>query len=447
MPRPVRPNTSMGFNTTEKQGENEGEAARDDGMLGMRREGLVALGLGVPTGVKAVKRSATVGDLAKAAFVEDGAPTATVAPAHIVTTLPASAPPSRSGSAASGSPMKGVILHPTSSASTSSPHKPQNRPSSIFAPPVRPKATIPTTTTTTTTKPPDRVSRMFGGGMFGAGAGRSVIVIGGGGLGRKASKRTSLPSVMASPVKGGGGGPMAEESEPEELTDPNPPPPIDGDVSMRSAGDVSVVMADIENEREIVKTAGSGKDNDKDNEKDQEKERERERPKDGWKLNASTRASMASQALTQSLSCVPRTPTKGLMGPPRTPVRAASSMYPSVASGSKDTREEPRQGQVRDVGAAKSAPSALGRVRRGVDGHVGASRSARIFAQEKEVEVGEVEEKGVANGTLSVLRECIIFVDVRTDGGDDAGGLFIDMLKGMGAKVSGFLVFERKRID
>ncbi|TDL24380.1 hypothetical protein BD410DRAFT_719845 [Rickenella mellea] len=38
-------------------------------------------------------------------------------------------------------------------------------------------------------------------------------------------------------------------------------------------------------------------------------------------------------------------------------------------------------------------------------------------------------------GSLDVLKECTIFVDVRTEDGDDAGGLFIDMLRGLGAKV------------
>ena len=34
-----------------------------------------------------------------------------------------------------------------------------------------------------------------------------------------------------------------------------------------------------------------------------------------------------------------------------------------------------------------------------------------------------------------VLKDCIIFVDVRTEDGDDAGGLFVEMLKGLGARV------------
>ncbi|KAH9996662.1 hypothetical protein BJV74DRAFT_736818, partial [Russula compacta] len=39
--------------------------------------------------------------------------------------------------------------------------------------------------------------------------------------------------------------------------------------------------------------------------------------------------------------------------------------------------------------------------------------------------------------SLRVLKSCTIFVDVRTDDGDDAGGLFVDMLRGLGAKIIG----------
>ena len=38
-------------------------------------------------------------------------------------------------------------------------------------------------------------------------------------------------------------------------------------------------------------------------------------------------------------------------------------------------------------------------------------------------------------GSLDVLKDCTIFVDVRTEDGEDAGGLFVDMLRGLGAKV------------
>ncbi|KAI0692825.1 hypothetical protein BC835DRAFT_1222916, partial [Cytidiella melzeri] len=39
--------------------------------------------------------------------------------------------------------------------------------------------------------------------------------------------------------------------------------------------------------------------------------------------------------------------------------------------------------------------------------------------------------------TLKILRHCNVFVDVRTDDGDDAGSLFVEMLKGLGARILG----------
>ncbi|KAF9485952.1 hypothetical protein BDN70DRAFT_763291, partial [Pholiota conissans] len=36
---------------------------------------------------------------------------------------------------------------------------------------------------------------------------------------------------------------------------------------------------------------------------------------------------------------------------------------------------------------------------------------------------------------LKVLKDCIIFVDVKTDDGDEAGTLFVEMLEGVGARV------------
>ena len=38
-------------------------------------------------------------------------------------------------------------------------------------------------------------------------------------------------------------------------------------------------------------------------------------------------------------------------------------------------------------------------------------------------------------GSLDILDKCTIFVDVRTEDGEDAGALFVDMLRGLGAKV------------
>ncbi|EIW54553.1 uncharacterized protein TRAVEDRAFT_132867 [Trametes versicolor FP-101664 SS1] len=59
-------------------------------------------------------------------------------------------------------------------------------------------------------------------------------------------------------------------------------------------------------------------------------------------------------------------------------------------------------------------------------------------AKGKEREREREKEKGVLDspGALAVLRGCTIFVDVRTEEGDDAGGLFVDMLRGLGAKMA-----------
>lgn len=39
-------------------------------------------------------------------------------------------------------------------------------------------------------------------------------------------------------------------------------------------------------------------------------------------------------------------------------------------------------------------------------------------------------------GSLDVLKNCVIYVDVRTEEGEDAAPLFVDMLRGLGARVS-----------
>lgn len=45
------------------------------------------------------------------------------------------------------------------------------------------------------------------------------------------------------------------------------------------------------------------------------------------------------------------------------------------------------------------------------------------------------ENRSPAVNPREVLKDCTIFVDVRTEDGDDAGGLFVEMLKGLGARV------------
>lgn len=87
---------------------------------------------------------------------------------------------------------------------------------------------------------------------------------------------------------------------------------------------------------------------------------------------------------------------------------------------------------VRAAAAAAAARSAPGLIGRGAKGsgnanHVSAGRKTRAESAPP--------ESPAAAGGLDVLKDCTIFVDVRTDDGDDAGSLFVEMLMGLGAKI------------
>ena len=131
---------------------------------------------------------------------------------------------------------------------------------------------------------------------------------------------------------------------------------------------------------------------------------------DIWK-HASRRASLASQFLQQTLAVLPSTP------PP-----SKASDYKSKAAersqfSSQRTRSGLRSGNSSDVGSSRSTPKTLS------NGHVVGTH------------VSKSGSTTATSSSLKVLKSCTIFVDVRTDEGDDAGGLFVDMLKGLGAKV------------
>ncbi|KAI0665691.1 hypothetical protein C8Q78DRAFT_986010 [Trametes maxima] len=58
-------------------------------------------------------------------------------------------------------------------------------------------------------------------------------------------------------------------------------------------------------------------------------------------------------------------------------------------------------------------------------------------AKEKGKEKGKAREGASESpGALAVLRGCTIFVDIRSEEGEDAGSLFVDMLRGLGAKMA-----------
>lgn len=102
----------------------------------------------------------------------------------------------------------------------------------------------------------------------------------------------------------------------------------------------------------------------------------------------------------------PVTPRLMGMGPPPLPKTVSGPIPATTAKGVV-------------TNAARSAPGAIERIR-------AASRS-------------HAEAEG--EDSSQVLKDCVIYVDVRTEGGEDAGGLFVDMLKEMGAKVGFVLIW------
>jgi hypothetical protein len=245
-----------------------------------------------------------------------------------------------------------------------------------------------------------------------------------GGLRRTISKKTSLPSVMASPVKGGGAdGGATDEIMQDTIQDADWDAQPNETVTAPTDDNDVLVLDDHEMQ-------------------DPFKGKEKEKAST-FGFNASRRVSMisVSNSLSQSLNSLPPPQSKirGLMGPPETPpasgrtgIRSFSSTYPSTSGGSP-----PQQGTAigtrSSARIAKTAPSALMKIKGGTGGHVS---SGRKEAAEPLTEPSPVPE------TLKILNDCIIFVDVRTDDGDEAGSLFIDMLGGIGARVSLIFSFE-----
>ncbi len=150
-------------------------------------------------------------------------------------------------------------------------------------------------------------------------------------------------------------------------------------------------------------------------------------------LNASRRVSMVSHALSQSLSSLPQLSGQGQMGPPPTP--------PSVRSGKRSTSSA-----FPENSSSGSSPSQAG-----PSNAPGTRSSARIATKASQTKLGA--DAPISSGrkggdavtaapsnpvpeSLKILDDCVIFVDVKKDDGDEAGSLFVEMLEGIGAKVS-----------
>lgn len=224
----------------------------------------------------------------------------------------------------------------------------------------------------------------------------------------KASQKSSLPIVEGSPVKGNGtpmdideavisddevevtGGTMPpplvpfkifRDPQPEASTSNAPatagdPPPSTGDLA-----DIFFDPMDVEFDAKVHDEA--------------------------WRKHASRRASYVMHNLSQSLSALPDPPPKrkekGSMGPPPVPGTRTGLRSANVATSapSKDSQ-------------GKTTP--------------GASEKSK---QETNSSGGSGKKKAPV---LKILKSCVVFVDVKTDEGDEAGGLFVEMLKGLGAR-------------
>jgi hypothetical protein len=124
--------------------------------------------------------------------------------------------------------------------------------------------------------------------------------------------------------------------------------------------------------------------------------------------NAARRASMASMALSQSL-------------PPAGAVRAPQPY--TTASGRRVMSATARGAPLTTAAATVSHfPS------------TSLNEGASPTAVDQPVSTPE-EKLPPAVNPREVLKDCTVFVDVRTDDGDDANELFVDMLKGLGARV------------
>jgi hypothetical protein len=234
-----------------------------------------------------------------------------------------------------------------------------------------------------------------------------------GGVGKKrpfekVSKKSSLPVVEGSPVKACGSMQTLDSDEPPL---PSTTEILAATLSSRKEDndqeEAPAVMAAVEpmNLQDVIAEHVSVLGFDKSSAEDGQAE-----SADMWK-DASRRASLASQFLQQTLAVLPSTPP---------PAKASGSKLKATErsqSSSQRTRSGLRSGSNSDVVSSRSAPRTLpnGPV---VSAHVSKPSSTTA-----------------TSSSLKVLKSCTIFVDVRTDDGDDAGGLFVDMLKGLGAKV------------
>jgi len=230
----------------------------------------------------------------------------------------------------------------------------------------------------------------------------------------KVSKKSTLPVVEASPVKGAG---TAQRIDSNESAFPPTSEPLIGtlasckeDNGQREPPAVMTAVEPMKLEEAFVEHGNVlGVDN-------PATENGQAEPTDMFN-HASRRASLASQFLQQTLAVLPTTPSPTRAGGSKSKATERSQLS------SQSTRSGLRSGSQFDVVGSRDTSRAASKSR-AVDPRVSRLGSAAAASSST-----------TKPSSLKVLKSCTIFVDVRTDDGDDAGGLFVDMLKGLGAKV------------
>ncbi|OJT02222.1 hypothetical protein TRAPUB_7249 [Trametes pubescens] len=280
---------------------------------------------------------------------------------------------------------------------------------------------------------------------------------------QRASKKSSLPVVIGSPVKGGARADVAAEEDVMDVSEEGGEGEkttqekigdwlrnASADV-LRDLGHTEEEGADAQPQHEDTSANGAVVDGQPSSDaagpppssegegsaESAAREAEREREREA-RRNASRRASMASQLLSQSLSALPDTPPGAVAAKDKGKGRAMSSSWP--VPGEQVRRPEGTQSET-GAGAGEMPPPPVPparATRHNTRQATGALATPPSRPPEPSGSKGKEKEKGVQDspGALAVLRGCTIFVDVRTEEGDDAGGLFVDMLRGLGAKMA-----------
>ncbi|TBU23860.1 hypothetical protein BD311DRAFT_730652 [Dichomitus squalens] len=143
---------------------------------------------------------------------------------------------------------------------------------------------------------------------------------------------------------------------------------------------------------------------------------------------------MASHLLTQSLSALPSATSPTLLQgkDPKGKGRAVSSSYPSTSSAAA---EHPRGEGEGEKDAVPTPPPRRAHATRLATGALSTPPNAYKEPSLRK-DKAKAETGAGSPAVLSVLKDCRIFVDVRSEEGDDAGSLFVDMLRNMGAKIA-----------